>query len=212
MCTGQPRFSLPFGFYFSLGCFHRFFASQLLCFLDKAGVFVGSSIVVPPVFPFFSPCLPCQFVYFLFFWCVCVFVFLFSFSPLLFSFFFFCIYYEFILAEDLCVHLPLVDFPFFFWRVSCEGGFFFFPFLIFALGAKVSECIFESFGRSGYIPCRISKDGGFIRRDRSFHLPRINPHSEHRFPAPSSKEGCRKPVLGVWVQPSESRAMRDRYP
>ena len=25
------------------------------------------------------------------------------------------------------------------------------------------------------------------------------PHSEHRFPAPSSKEGCRKPVLGVWV-------------
>ena len=26
-------------------------------------------------------------------------------------------------------------------------------------------------------------------------------HSEHRFPAPSSKlkEGCRKPVLGVWV-------------
>ena len=22
-------------------------------------------------------------------------------------------------------------------------------------------------------------------------------HSEHRFPAPSSKEGCRKPVLGV---------------
>ena len=27
------------------------------CFLDKAGIFVGSSIVVPPVFPFFSPCL-----------------------------------------------------------------------------------------------------------------------------------------------------------
>ena len=24
-------------------------------------------------------------------------------------------------------------------------------------------------------------------------------HSEHRFPAPSSKEGCRKPVLGVCV-------------
>ena len=23
-------------------------------------------------------------------------------------------------------------------------------------------------------------------------------HSEHRFPAPSAKEGCRKPVLGVW--------------
>ena len=26
------------------------------------------------------------------------------------------------------------------------------------------------------------------------------PHSEHRFPAPSLKEGCRKPVLGVWVR------------
>ena len=23
-------------------------------------------------------------------------------------------------------------------------------------------------------------------------------HSEHRFPAPSLKEGCRKPVLAVW--------------
>ena len=31
------------------------------CFLDKAAVFVGSSIVVPPVFPFFSTCLPCPF-------------------------------------------------------------------------------------------------------------------------------------------------------
>ena len=27
-----------------------------------AGVFVGSSIVVPPDFHFFSPCLPCPFV------------------------------------------------------------------------------------------------------------------------------------------------------
>ena len=25
------------------------------------------------------------------------------------------------------------------------------------------------------------------------------PHSEHRFPAPSSKEGCHKPVLGIWA-------------
>ena len=25
------------------------------------------------------------------------------------------------------------------------------------------------------------------------------PDSEHRFPAPSSKEGCGKPVFGVWV-------------
>ena len=31
-------------------------------------------------------------------------------------------------------------------------------------------------------------------------------HSEHRFPAPSSlKEGCRKPVLGVWELCSHSR-------
>ena len=29
---------------------------------------------------------------------------------------------------------------------------------------------------------------------------RLSAHSEHRFPAPSSlKEGCRKPVLGVWA-------------
>ena len=99
-CTGQPSFCLPFGFYFSLGCFHRFFASLLFCFSDKA----GSSIVVPPVFPFFSPCLPCPF-----FFVFC----LFSFSP-----FFFCIYYEFILAEDLCVHLPLLLIS-----LSFSGGF-----------------------------------------------------------------------------------------
>ena len=43
--------------------FIDFFASLLFCFLDKAGVFVGSSKVVPPVFPFFSPCLPCPFVF-----------------------------------------------------------------------------------------------------------------------------------------------------
>ena len=99
-CTGQPSFCLPFGFYFSLGCFHWFFALLLFCFLDKAGVFVGSSIVVSCVFPFFSPCLPCPFVFCLF-----------SFSP-----FFFCIYYEFTLAEDLCVHLPLL-------LISFSGGF-----------------------------------------------------------------------------------------
>ena len=29
----------------------------------------------------------------------------------------------------------------------------------------------------------------------------VTPHSEHRFPAPSSKEGCRKPVFGVWCNP-----------
>ena len=101
-----------------------------------------------------------------------IFVCLFSFSPF---FFFFFIYYEFILAEDLCVNLPLL-----LTSLSFSGGFLvkkvfpLFKILIFALGAKVSKYISESFGRSGYIPCRIGKDGGFIRRDLSFHLPRIN--------------------------------------
>ena len=74
----------------------------------------------------------------------------------------------------MCTFASFVDFPFIFWRVSCEEGFSLFKILIFALGAKVSKCISESFGRSGYIPCRIGKDGGFIRRDRSFRRPRIN--------------------------------------
>ena len=39
------------------------FLPRFFCFLDKAGVFVGSSVVVPPVFPFFSPCLPCPLVF-----------------------------------------------------------------------------------------------------------------------------------------------------
>ena len=46
MCTGQPSFCVPFGFYFFLGLFSLIF--------EKAGVFVGSSVVVPPVFRFFS--------------------------------------------------------------------------------------------------------------------------------------------------------------
>ena len=65
----------------------------MFCFLDKAGVFVGSSVVVPPVFPFFSPCLPCPFVF--------LFVFFLS-----------------LLAEDLCVHWPLLLIP-----LSVSGGF-----------------------------------------------------------------------------------------
>ena len=112
-------------------------------FLDKAGVFVGSSIVVPPVFPFF----PHVFVCFL------------SLPSSSSSAFITSV----ILAEDLCVHLHLLLIS-----LSFSGGFLvkkvFSPFLIliFALGAKVSKCISESFGRSGYIPCRIGKDGGFI--------------------------------------------------
>ena len=36
-----------------------------------------------------------------------------------------------------------------------------------------------------------------------FSVPHWHTHSEHRFPAPSSKEGCRKPVLGVWLTQSD---------
>ena len=76
----------------------------------------------------------------------------------------------------MCTFASFVDFPFFFWRVSREQVFSPFLILIFALGAKVSKCISDSFVRSGYIPCRIDKDGGFIRRDRSFHLPMPKDH------------------------------------
>ena len=86
--------------------FYFIFLQLLFCFLDKAGVCVGSSIVVPPVFPFFSPRLPCPFV-FLFKKKLIVF-FIFIFLPSSSPFFFFCVYYEFILAEDLCVHFPLL--------------------------------------------------------------------------------------------------------
>ena len=165
MCTGQSSFCLPFGFYFSLGCFHWLFASLFFCFLDKAGVFAGSSIVVPPVFPFFSPCLPCQFV----FWFV--FVFLPSSSPFSSSAF---ITSSFLLR--ICVYICLFCwFPFhflegFLWRR-------FFPFFNFNLctgcqGVKMYFWVLWSVWI--YIPCRIGKDGGFIWRDRSFQLPRIN--------------------------------------
>ena len=106
--------------------FIDFFASLLFCFLDKAGVFVCSSIVVPPVFPFFSPCLPCPFVFCLF-----------SFSPF---FFFFCIYYEFILADDLCVHLPLLLIA-----LSFSGGFlvnFFLPLFNLCIGCQCVKMYF----------------------------------------------------------------------
>ena len=132
----------------------------------------------------FFPCLPCPFVFFLF-------------SPFFFSFFFFCIYYEFILAEDLCVHFPLLLIS-----LSFSGGFLLtevFPFLIFlnlCTGCQGVKIYFsESFGRSGYIPCRTGKDGGFIRRDRSFHLPRISLAKAGR----CVTDTLSKKFMSVWV-------------
>ena len=77
------------------------------------------------------------------------------------------------LVEDLCVPLAsFVDFPVFFWRVSCEGGFS----LLFSSVHLVPVCqnvfLIPLVGLD--IPCTIGKDGSFIRRDRSFHLPRID--------------------------------------
>ena len=154
-CTGQPSFCLPFGFYFWVSrLFSLIFCLAFVLFLRQGRVFVGSSVVVPPVFPFLSPCLPCPFVF-------CLFVFFLSLLLLL----------HLLRVHScwgfVCTFASFVDFPFFSWRVSREKGFSPFLILIFALGVKVSKCISESFGRSGYIRCRIGKDGGFIRRDRS---------------------------------------------
>ena len=185
MCRGKTSFGLPFGFYFSLGCYHWFFASLLFCFLDKAGVFVGSSVVVPPVFPFISLFTMsirfCLFVLFCFF----------LFSLLLFLLLHLLRVHSW--WGFVCTFSSSVDFPFVFWRASCEGGFSPFLILIFVLGAKVSKCISESFGRSGCIPCRTGKDGCFIRRDRSFHLPRINWAKAGRCVTNSKK------FMSVWV-------------
>ena len=48
-----------FLFIFRLLLFSRLFS----LIFDKAGVFVGSSVVASLDFPFFSPCLPCPFVF-----------------------------------------------------------------------------------------------------------------------------------------------------
>ena len=37
------------------------------------------------------------------------------------------------------------------------------------------------------------------------------PDSEHRFPAPSSKEGCGKPVFGVWVTVRTRRSLSGTF-
>ena len=84
----------------------------------------------------------------------------------------------------MCRFASFVDFLFFFWRVSCRGGFFPFVF-IFALGASMSEGVFESFGRSGYSLYNL--------QGRRFHPKR-------QF-LPSTKDRA-----------SESRVMHDRYP
>ena len=102
-----------------------------------------------------------------------------------FSLFLFCIYYQFIPVEDLCVDLLLL------WiSLSFSGGFlaedFFFPFVfIFALGASMSEGVFESFGRSGYSLYNL--------QERRFYPKR-------QF-LPSTKDRA-----------SESRVMHDPYP
>ena len=45
------------------------------------------------------------------------------------------------------------------------------------------------------IPCKIGKDGGFIRRDRSFHLPRIDLTRAGR----CVTDTLRKKLKCVWV-------------
>ena len=124
---------------------------------DKAGVFVGSSVVCTSCFSFLFSVFTMS-IRFLF-----CFLFLPS-SPFSSSAF---ITSSFLLRICVYIFLLLIS-------LSFSGGFLvteiFSPILIliFALGAKVSKCISESFCRSGYIPCRIGKDGGFTRRDRSF--------------------------------------------
>ena len=118
MCTGQSSFCLPFGFYFSLSCLSPYPT------LDKARVFVGSSVVVPPVFPFFSPCLPCPFVF-----CLVCFA----------SFFFLFLLHSLRVHSCwgfVCTFSSFDDFPFIVWRVSGDGGFFPFLFLKLTLGGN----------------------------------------------------------------------------
>ena len=102
-----------FLFTFRLLLFSRLFSFSfclaLFCFLDKAGVFVGSSVVVPPVFPFFSPCLPCPL------------------KKIKKIFLSLLLFLHLLRVHScwgfVCSFASFVDFPFFFWRVSCEKGF-----------------------------------------------------------------------------------------
>ena len=123
---------------------------------------VGSSVVVPFLLFFLSFLLVCH-----------VYSFCSSFFPHFFSFFLFFLCSEFILVEDLCVPFAsFVDFPFFFWRVSSEGGFS--PLFSFLHWVPVCQNVFLIPLVGLDIPCTIGKDGGFIRRDSSFHLPKID--------------------------------------
>ena len=63
-------------------------------------------------------------------------------------------------------------FLFLFWRVSSEGGFS--PLFSFLHWVSVCQNVFLIPLVGLDIPCTFGKDGGFIRRDRSFHLPRID--------------------------------------
>ena len=87
--------------------------------------------------------------------------------------FFFPFFFFPLLQEDLCVPFAsFVDFPFSFWRVSSEGGFS--PLFSSLHWVPVCQSVFRIPLVGLDIPCTIGKDGGFIRRDRSFHLPRID--------------------------------------
>ena len=96
-----------------------------------------------------------------------------------FSLFLFCIYYQFIPVEDLCVDLLLL------WiSLSFSGGFlaeefflfyFFLPLFSSLHWVPVCQKVFLNLSVGLDIPCIICQDGGFIRRDSSFHLPRIEP-------------------------------------
>ncbi len=161
MCAQSRRVSVYLSAFAFLSDVFTVFCLAFVLFLrlGRGICWQFSSCTVPPVFPFFSPCLPCLFVLFYF--------------PHFFSFFLFCLYSEFILVEDVCgPFASFVDFPFFFWRVSSGGGFS--PLFSFLHWVPVCQNVFLNPLVGLDIPCTIGKDGGFIRRDRSFHLPRIN--------------------------------------
>ena len=74
----------------------------------------------------------------------------------------------------MCTFSSFVDFSFIFWRVSCEGGFSLFLNFNLCTGCQGVKMYFWVLWSVWIYSCRTGKDGGFIRRDRSFHLPSIN--------------------------------------